>query len=113
MQKTVKKDVICHAREPKRSRGRSEGAKSDGTRGRVDVSLGRGAGGQEVSLISVFVIWKIINRQDIFQVGVNLGKGAGGQEQMGGEQERRRRQMRRAQSEVAVNKKVICSAADS
>ena len=72
-----------HAREPKRSRGRSEGAKSDGTRGRVEVSLGRGAG----------------------------GGGAGGQEQShekGGEQERRRRQMRRAQSEAAtIHRKVL------
>ena len=76
----------CHAREPKRSRGRSEGAKSDGTRGRVEVSLGRGAGGQQ-------------------------GRGAGEGEQIhekGGVQERRRRQMRRAQSEAAtIHKKVL------
>ena len=67
-----------HAREPKRSRGRSEGAKSDGTRGRAEVSLVRGVGGQ------------------------------GGQDhEKGGDQERRRRQMRRAQSEAgAIHKKV-------
>ena len=79
----------CHAREPKRSRGRSEGAKSDGTRGRDEVFLGRGgAGGGRVG----------------------AGGGEGGQEQnheKGGEQERRRRQMRRAQSEAtAIDRKV-------
>ena len=91
----------CFSREPKRSRGRSEGAKARGSGGRVEVGVGKGC------------LLDYHHCHPYRHCHHTQGRGAGQEQRHAGQaceeaqaQERRKKQMRRAQSEAAINKKV-------